>query len=149
MNFFIKDFFSKCDQIRSFTEEILNEKLHFLCSDYCDDVSVKLKYLSSCDYIFNPVHFIKCLAGWHFGFRESVTVSNQNSQTSTKEISMLLDFSVLYWHIIKQLFVFVTASMFNSQKASLIADFVFLRHVNLKHKTWKIIITSMHVQTYL
>ena len=27
----IKDFFSKCDQIR--TEEILNGKLHFLCSE--------------------------------------------------------------------------------------------------------------------
>ena len=38
MKFSIKNFFSKCDQIRSFlksfifTEEILNEKLHFLCS---------------------------------------------------------------------------------------------------------------------
>ena len=37
MKFSIKDFFSKCDQIRrkllvTFTEEILNGKLHFLCS---------------------------------------------------------------------------------------------------------------------
>ena len=39
MKFSIKDFFSKCDQIRSFlrilfkfTEEIINGKLHFLCS---------------------------------------------------------------------------------------------------------------------
>ena len=39
MNFSSKDFFSKCDQIRSFTadlvtftEEILTGKLHFLCS---------------------------------------------------------------------------------------------------------------------
>ena len=36
MKFSIKDFFSKCDQIRSvlkkFTKEILNGKLHFLCS---------------------------------------------------------------------------------------------------------------------
>ena len=36
MKFPIKDFFSKCDQIRrklrKFTEEILNEKLHFLSS---------------------------------------------------------------------------------------------------------------------
>ena len=39
MEFFIKDFFSKRDQIRrkpadlvTFTEEILNRKLHFLCS---------------------------------------------------------------------------------------------------------------------
>ena len=31
MKFSIKYFFSKCDQIRS-TEEILNGKLHFLCS---------------------------------------------------------------------------------------------------------------------
>ena len=33
MKFSIKDFFSKCDQIRmklTFTEEILNGKLHFL-----------------------------------------------------------------------------------------------------------------------
>ena len=33
----VKDFFGKCDQIRKklkkFTEEILNRKLHFLCSD--------------------------------------------------------------------------------------------------------------------
>ena len=40
MQFCIKDFFSKCDQIRrklqvlvTFTEEILNAKLHFLCND--------------------------------------------------------------------------------------------------------------------
>ena len=34
MKFSIKDFFSKCDQIRSFTftEQILNGKLHFFCS---------------------------------------------------------------------------------------------------------------------
>ena len=34
MKFFIKDFFSKCDpDLVTFTEEILNRKLHFLCSD--------------------------------------------------------------------------------------------------------------------
>ena len=31
MKFFIKDFFSKCDVV-TFTEEILNGKLHFLYS---------------------------------------------------------------------------------------------------------------------
>ena len=31
MTFSIKDFFSKCDQVRQFTEEILNGKRHF-CS---------------------------------------------------------------------------------------------------------------------
>ena len=39
IKFSIKDFFSKCDQIRrilkksSITEEILNGKLHFFCSE--------------------------------------------------------------------------------------------------------------------
>ena len=39
MKFSIKDFFSKCDQIRKncgfghIVEKILNEKLHFLCSE--------------------------------------------------------------------------------------------------------------------
>ena len=33
MKFFIKDFFSKCDQNRSFTGEILNGKFHFLWSE--------------------------------------------------------------------------------------------------------------------
>ena len=39
MRFSIKDFLSRCDQIRkkldlvAFAESILNEKLHFLCSD--------------------------------------------------------------------------------------------------------------------
>ena len=40
MKFSIKDFFSKCDQIRkntadliTFTEEIVNGELHFLCSN--------------------------------------------------------------------------------------------------------------------
>ena len=41
MKFSIKDFFSKCDRICveetedlvTFTEEILNGKLHFLCSE--------------------------------------------------------------------------------------------------------------------
>ena len=40
MKFSIKDFFSKCDQIHrtadlvTFIAEILNGKLHFLCSDW-------------------------------------------------------------------------------------------------------------------
>ena len=38
----MKDFFRKCDQIRkkllTLTEEILNGKLHFLCSKiFCDE----------------------------------------------------------------------------------------------------------------
>ena len=48
MRFFFKDFFSKSDQIHSFysfvtfTEEIFNGKLHFLC---CDLVLKKLRKL--------------------------------------------------------------------------------------------------------
>ena len=34
MKFFIKDSFSKCDQILALTEEILYGKLHFLCTVY-------------------------------------------------------------------------------------------------------------------
>ena len=34
MKFSIKDFFSKCAVLFTFTEEILNGKLHFLCSEY-------------------------------------------------------------------------------------------------------------------
>ena len=49
MTFSIKDLFSKCDQIRlvTFTEEILNRKLYFLCCDTTDfssendEVSIK------------------------------------------------------------------------------------------------------------
>ena len=41
MKFSFKDFFSKCDQIHSFlglTEEILDGKLHILCSKTCFDI---------------------------------------------------------------------------------------------------------------
>ena len=48
MKFLITDFLSKCDQIRmvTFTEEIRNGKLHFLCSERFSSsfpVFVKLK----------------------------------------------------------------------------------------------------------
>ena len=48
MKFSINDFFSKCDQIGrkldllTFTEEILNGKLHFLCSE--NQQTKKYKY---------------------------------------------------------------------------------------------------------
>ena len=32
MKFCIKDYFSKCDRLITFAEEILNGKLNFLCS---------------------------------------------------------------------------------------------------------------------
>ena len=43
MKFSIKDFFSKCDQfpadLITFTEETLNGKLNFLCSEYLNHVA--------------------------------------------------------------------------------------------------------------
>ena len=61
MNFSIKDFFRKCDLIPefsadlvTFTEEILNGKLYFLCSvspDFADFMSSKKK-----KHIVNIVH---------------------------------------------------------------------------------------------
>ena len=52
MKFSMKDFFSKCDQIRSadlvtFTEEILHGKLHFLCS-----VNFESRQLMICESVF-------------------------------------------------------------------------------------------------
>ena len=47
-------------------------------SDYRDGVSVKLKYLNSYDYIFNPVLFIVSLEDSHFESRENTLVSHQN-----------------------------------------------------------------------
>ena len=47
-------------------------------SDYRDVVSVRLKYLSSYDYIENPVLFIISLEDSHFGSRENMLVSHQN-----------------------------------------------------------------------
>ena len=41
-------------------------------SDYRDVVSVRLKYLSSYDYIENPVLFIISLEDSHFGSRENM-----------------------------------------------------------------------------
>ena len=59
MKFFINDFFSKCDQINrffvnmvTFTEEILNGKLHFLCS--------ATKWLSMNNMIEHLSFSIKC-----------------------------------------------------------------------------------------
>ena len=54
-------------------------------NDYCDSGSAKLKYLSSYDCIFNPVHFNINLKGNHFRSWLKIPVSHQDSQTS-KEI---------------------------------------------------------------
>ena len=43
MKFSIKDFLSKCDQIRS--GEILNGKLHFLCSEITWEIITALNFI--------------------------------------------------------------------------------------------------------
>ena len=68
-------------------------------SDYCDDVSVKLKYLNPYDYTFSPVFFAISCEGGHFESREYMPVSHQNSQTYKKigvDNSIFVGFSVLY-----------------------------------------------------
>ena len=49
--------------------EILFLFFEIKSSDYRDGVSVKLKYLNSYDYIFNPVLFNISLEDNHFGSR--------------------------------------------------------------------------------
>ena len=56
--------------------------------DYCDGVSVKLKYLNLYDYIFNPVTFIISLEDSHFGSREKMPVSHQNSEILKKQVQV-------------------------------------------------------------
>ena len=70
VKFSMKDFFSKCDQIRGFlwiwshlfTEEILNGKLHFLCRE-TRLVFSRVFYirgnLGNVRFIFPPVHWLK------------------------------------------------------------------------------------------
>ena len=66
MKFFIKDFFSKCDQIRSvtFTEEIPNGKLHFLCSDLRTpglQMNILCKFNVTHVFLFNHLACVKSI----------------------------------------------------------------------------------------
>ena len=79
-----------------------------------DGVFAKWKYINSYDYVFNPVLFVISVEGNHFGSRESMPVSQQKRQISKEigaDISIFSGFSALYWHIVKQSFIFVTASI--------------------------------------
>ena len=53
-------------------------------SDYCDNISVKVKYLDLYDYIFKFVLFVVSLEGRHFGSTESKHVSFQNTEPLVK-----------------------------------------------------------------
>ena len=56
MNFSVKEFFSKYDQIRSFLKKILHGKLHFLCIVR----SVSAEFLKPCKLHYKIVN---CLTG--------------------------------------------------------------------------------------
>ena len=56
MKFSIKDFYSNCDQ--TFTEEVLNGKLHFLCNDL-KMVGHTLKILQKNSHLKLSVNFKK------------------------------------------------------------------------------------------
>ena len=80
---------------------------------YCNNLSVKLKYLNSYDYIFHPMFSIKSWKGSNSRCRESMSVSYQNNQTSKEigvDISIFVGTSVLYWHVVKQSFIFLQLS---------------------------------------
>ena len=83
-------------------------------SDYRDGVSVKLKYLNSYNYIFNPVLFIKV---WKTVISDLGKTCLFHTKTNPKEIgadiSIFLGSSVLYWHIVKQSSIFVRDPIFN------------------------------------
>ena len=59
MKFSIKDFFSKCDQFDffTFTEEILNRKLHFLSSAYCLNCTYRYIRARKTNYTIIPRAF--------------------------------------------------------------------------------------------
>ena len=59
MKFSIKDFFSKCDQIRSFLriwshllKKFLMEIFISLCSDRCKEIVAEKKFAKSCSWVF-------------------------------------------------------------------------------------------------
>ena len=63
MKLSIKDFFSKCDQIRTkllvtFSEEILNRKLHFWCSEPCSFLWISSHFLKKS--IIEDLIFTRC-----------------------------------------------------------------------------------------
>ena len=71
MKFSIKNFFSKCDQI-TFTEEILNGKLHFLCGYtllFLWPASDFLVHFYSCLFTAVPspeIYFLQIYLNWFF-----------------------------------------------------------------------------------
>ena len=110
-------------------------------SDYSHVIPVDLKFLRSYDYIYSPMLFIISLGGNHFRLWKSMLVSQQNSQTSKEirvDISICSGSSVLYWEIVKQLSVFLTALIFNFR----LLDECIIR-------TWLLIVSFSSIQLWL
>ena len=85
LKFSFKDFFSKCDQIRSFTEEILNGKLHFLCRwrvgsasrNWVRQISKVVKTLTRC-ILPVQIWFLRALHNLFFRrFQDSIIIENK------------------------------------------------------------------------
>ena len=105
MKFSIKNFFSKCDQIRTdlvtFTEEILNGKLHFFCNErryihlsFIPLVPISVINFISCNSIAIFVYFlyIYLLAQygirkpWYFPFTRSFWTGGDNRKIGISAI---------------------------------------------------------------
>ena len=87
MKFSIKDFFSKCDQIRTFTEEIFNKKLRFLCIA-----------IVTCRILANIITFP---ASFWILFQASIYLlkaNNRNTRTTCKICSKLTIKTPERWH---------------------------------------------------
>ena len=96
-------------------------------SDYRDGVSVKLKYLNSYDYIFNPVLWKTLILDLG---KTCLFCTKTNPKEIGADISIFLGSSVLYWHIVKQSSIFVRDPIFNLRffvrvfSKALIVDYV-------------------------
>ena len=123
MEFFIKDFFSKCDQIRmdfvTFTEEILNGKLHFFCSGSVIKFVSKRFDMIIATFLFklsfsqSKINFFRvtgcCCTFLYHTFLSAVTAEGAICLNSTVTIKSLLCFFLnnlfvrsfdFMWHVL-------------------------------------------------
>ena len=70
MKFFIKDFSSKCDpaDLVTFTGEILNGKLHFLCSIFSSQITINDRNYDIQSYVFQNNFLFSSIHGLHACF---------------------------------------------------------------------------------
>ena len=87
MKLLFKDFFSKCETTNlvkyTFTEEILNEKLHFLCSDIPLDTGHKLNGTSS-----ERLVYVQFMSWLHEDIRYYLKDSTMKKMKRNEEIAL-------------------------------------------------------------